>query len=220
MIGINLGDVKIRVKRQFGDESGVQITDDDITRWANDGMLDIVTKNEEVLETSSTTSTVVGQQDYPLPTDIMILRSVSSRTTANTSYTPLEGKSFQEFDNLISEWDGPSFGNGYPQIYHVYGGTLKIWPIPDVASVDGLKIYYSRVPTELVNDGDQIDLPLPYHNAVVNYCLAQAYELDEDLQTATYKTAQVTDNIATNKDREKWTNRDKYPSISVLPEDM
>lgn len=217
---MNLGEVKIRVKRQFGDESGVQITDEDITRWVNDGQKDIVTKNEEVLEASSSTSTVAGQQEYSLPTNIMILRSVSYRASATVSYNPLEGKSFQDFDNLISSWDGPTYGNGWPQVYHVYGGVLKVWPVPDTNVTNGLKIYYSRVPVDVVNDGDQIDLPLPYHNAVVNYCLAQAYELDEDLQTATYKTAQVTDNINTNRAREKDTHRDRYPSISVLPDDM
>lgn len=216
---MNLGDVKIRVKRQFGDESGVQITDADITRWVNDAQRDIVMNHEDVLEKLGTADAVAGQLEYVLPTDIMVLRSVSFRRDTSTSYNSMQGLSLQQFDQFVDGWDGPTFGNGWPQIYHVYEGKLKVWPAADTAVVAGFKIYYSRKPLDRVSDSDEIDLPIPYHTAVVNYCLQQAYELDEDLQSAAYKKGQVTENLLLNKDREKWTHRDSYPTITVMSED-
>lgn len=208
------------MKRLFGDESGVQVTDDDIVRWANDAQRDITMENEDILQKSTVTDAVEGQQNYSLPTDIMVLRSVSYKHATSTSYLHLRGMTLQEFDELVDGWDGPLYGNGWPQIYHVYENTLKVWPLPASSIVAGFKIYYSRRPVDLVNDVDQIDLPIPYHNAVVNYCLAKAYELDEDLQSATYKDAQVQNAIVKNKDRENWVNREYYPTITVQADDV
>lgn len=216
---MNLGDVKIRVKRQFGDEAGVQITDADILRWVNDAQREIVMNNEDVLENVATADSVVSQIEYALPADLFVLRSVSYRRDATTSYTALTGMSLAQFDQFVDGWDGPTYGNGWPQVYHIFEGTLKVWPAPDGVVVGGFKIYYARKPTDLVSDSDEIDLPIPYHNAVVSYCLRQAYELDEDLTSAAYKDAQFQKNVETNRDREKWTHRDFYPTITVMSED-
>lgn len=175
--------------------------------------------HEDVLEKLATADAVASQIEYVLPADLFILRSVSFRRDANTSYNSMQGMSLQQFDQFIDGWDGNQFGNGWPQTYHVYEGKLKIWPASDTAVVAGFKIYYSRRPLDRVNDADEIDLPIPYHNAVVNYCLQQAYELDEDLQSAAYKKGQVTESILLNKEREKWTAREHYPIITIQSED-
>ena len=51
---LNIQDVANRVKRTFGDESGVQVTDDDIIRWVNDAQLEISRQNEDLLEAVGT----------------------------------------------------------------------------------------------------------------------------------------------------------------------
>lgn len=216
---MNVGEVKIRVKRQFGDESGAQITDADIVRWINDGQRYIIENNEGILETISTATTIVGQRDYNLPVDAFILRSISIKADTAIAYGSLTGFSLQEFDQLMDGWDGTQFGLGRPTVYHVYGRVIKIFPAPAVGVVNGLKIYYSRFPVDVVLDTDIIDLPLNYHNAVVKFCLQQAYELDEDMDAANAKAAQVAESITLNKDRERRTHEDYYPRITVMPED-
>lgn len=216
-----LSDVKIRVKRQFGDEAAVQVTDADIVRWVNDAQRDCVMKNETVLQTSSTTSAVANQQDYTLPTNLQILRTIRFKRTGDLSYYKLEGMSMSEFDEYVDGWDGTAYGASVPVVYTVYpSGTLKIFPVPAEASTNGIKIVYSRQPVDVVNDADSIDLPLSYHNAVVAYCLARAYELDEDWSAANNMGAEYDAGIKLNKDRENWTNREVYPRITVLDEDM
>lgn len=216
-----LSDVKTRVKRQFGDEAAVQVTDADIVRWVNDAQRDCVMKNETVLQTSSTTSAVAQQQDYTLPATLLILRTIHFKRTGDLSFYKLEGMSFSEFDEYVDGWDGTQYGYTQPTVYTVYPtGTLKLFPIPSEASTNGIKLIYSRMPTDVAVDGDSIDLPLPYHNAVVDYCLAKAYELDEDWSAANNMSAAYDVGIKLNKERENWTNRDVYPRITVLEEDF
>lgn len=54
------------VTRQFGDESGAQISSEDIIRWLNDGQREIasITKFNELV---ATTNFVPGTYEYPLP---------------------------------------------------------------------------------------------------------------------------------------------------------
>lgn len=214
-----LSDVKIRVKRTFGDESAVQVTDDDITRWANDAQRYIVLNNDDILQKSAVLSSVVGQQDYALPTDLLNLISVHYRVQDALSYFHMTYHSFAQFDSAIDGWDGLVYGSGQPSIYTVFENVLKIFPVPAIDSVDGIKYYYNRKPTDLVSDSDSIDLPIEYHNAVVAYCMSQAYELDENYEASGAKYNQVDRDLATGRKRDKRAAQEKYQTITTLPED-
>jgi hypothetical protein len=218
---MNLGDVRTRVKRQFGDESQVQINDSDITRWVNDAQRFVVMQSDGLLQKAATADLVANQQEYSVPTDLLILRSISTRLTASTPYFPLIGLSPQEFDQKIGDWDGGSVNSGTAGYYHIYGTVIKLWPIPVATLTAGLKIYYSKIPTDVAVDADTIDLPLMYHSAVVNYCLQQAYELDDSSwEAAKVKGDQVLTDIHMNKGRENRSPSAAYGRITVLPEDM
>lgn len=215
-----VSDVKTRVKRKFGDEANVQIDEADVVRWINDAQRDIVMKNETVLQTTSTTNAVAAQQDYTLPTDLLVLRSVHFKLTGNPSYYRLEGMSFGEFDEQINGWEGTLYGPGTPTVYTTYGGVIKVFPIPVSSGTNNFKLYYSRQPVDVVNDSDSIDLPLAYHNSVVDYCMAQAYEMDEDWNSANNSNATYDTRIKLNKEREQWGNHEFYPRINVQNEDL
>lgn len=213
-----VSDIKSRVKRQFGDEAAVQVTDADILRWINDGLRDIVMKNEGVLETSSTTATVASQQDYTLPTNLLVLRNIRYKRLGDLSFYKLVGMSLSEFDEYIDGWEGTAYGPSTPVVYTVYGGALKLFPIPQLAN-ETIKLVYSRVPVDVTADGDTPDLPLPYHNAIVDYCLQKAYELDEDWGSADNIAADYDAKIRLNKERESWQHREHYPNITVIGDD-
>lgn len=218
---MNLGDVKTRVKRQFGDESGVQVTDGDIVRWVNDAQRDIVNQNEGILEKITTADAVLGQQDYTEPTDLFVLHSITYKRSADErGYFRLQYLSLQDFNQYVDGWDGSFYANSRPQIYTRFGGTLKFFPIPDASFVGAIKLYYQRRPVDVANDGDTLDLPEQYHNAVVNYCLGQAYELDEDWDSSGNKFQQMTADVTSNREREKWVAQETYPIIGVRPEDQ
>lgn len=218
---MNVGDVKTRVKRQFGDEAQAQINDTDIVRWINDAQRFVVMQSDSLLQKSATADLVASQQDYSMPTDLLILRSISQRISESMPYYPMTGYSLQEFDQRIGGWDSSDVNKGTAGYYCTYGSVFKLWPIPQTSITAGLKIYYSRTPTDVVLDADTIDLPLMYHNAVVNYCLQQAYELDDaSWDAAKLKSDQVLTDIHMNKGRENRNPTSSYGRITVLPEDL
>jgi hypothetical protein len=218
---MNLSDVIVRVQRQFGDESGVQITSDDVTRWANDAQRDIVLRNESVLQTTGTANSVANQQAYAFPQNLLVLRSIHyKREDGDLAFYKLKGMSYTEFDEYIDGWEGTAYGPSYPIVYTTYADQILLFPIPVSSGTNNIKIVYSREPTELTSDVDQIDLPLPYHNAVVDYCLAKAYQLDEDWNAAGVLSNEYNASVNLNRERENWNNHEVYPRITTNIEDF
>lgn len=216
---MNLADVKVRLRRTFGDESSVQVTDADITRWVNDGQREVVIMNPELLEKIGFASTVQGQQDYSLPTDCSSIRTVLYQPGSSTSYFKLLGQSLQEFDEYIDGWDGTIYGQSDPAVYCTFAGNIKLFPIPATSVTSGLKLYYYRNPVDVVVDADIIDLPLGYHSAIVEYCMKQAYELDEDWQSVGVKAGEFAASVSGQKTQEKDNKAETYQVITVLRED-
>lgn len=203
-----VSEIATRVKRQFGDESGVQITDDDVIRWTNDAMREIASSND-LLQTRATTALVVGQAEYTLPPDILLLRSVHM---AGKKLTPLSTREAEEYTIDTG-------AKGSPSTFWIWANKIKLYPAPDVADPDDLQIYYTRTPALVTVVGNTPELPVEYHSRIVEYCLAQAYELDENWEAAQQKGNQFTVGLQTLKGKEEWQTVDYYPSITSLPED-
>lgn len=217
---MNVADVKTRVKRTFGDESAVQVSDDDIIRWINDGQREVIMQNPTLLEEIVTTDVVAGQQDYAFPTNLRQLRSLEYKNSVSTSYVHIEGMSLHDFDRQIDGWDGTLYGQADPVVYCTFKNTIKIFPIPSTDVTAGLKLYYFRNPVDVALDTDEIDLPIGYHSAIVEYCLKYAYEMDEDWTSVVNKAQEFNAAVSGQKFREKDHNQEQYPRITVLPEDM
>lgn len=216
---MNLSDVKIRVKRQFGDESAVQVTDADITRWTNDAQREITLNNEGLLEATSAIDLIAGQQQYNLPVNCFILKSITCQTADAPAYIHMQGMSIQQFDSFMDGWDGTLYGPGTPTVYTVFADIVRVFPIPAVTSLSGLKFYYTKSPGDVANDNDTINLPVLYHNAVVNYCLQKAYELDEDWNGSNAKGQELAKELHIMRNRDGWRNQETYQTITVLPDD-
>ena len=216
---MNVSEILTRVKRQFGDESGVQVTDEDIIRWINEGQRQIVMQNEGLLETTATANAVVNQQEYVIPATALILRSVSYQSPDDMSYYKLEGLSMPQLDAYIDGWDGDAFSTGTPLVYTIFGGNILLFPIPDRSATNAIKIYFNRTPVDVVTGADIPDLPLLYHDSLVKSCLQMAYELDENWDGAKEKAIQLDADVALLRGRDAWKKQDTYPIMTVLPED-
>ena len=168
------GDVMTYVKRQFGDESGVQITDTDIIRWINQGQNEIVNKNPMIQATATQTS-VVAQQTYSINTlapDILQLEAVIF------DGWPLEPTNLERIKADL----GSSYATtpGTPQYFYVWDNTIYLWPVPDTEK--SIQINYSRHPMSVASAGDLLGVPDRYYDRVCEYVMSKAYELDEDWQ--------------------------------------
>lgn len=217
---MNLGEIRTRVQRQFGDESGVQITNEDITRWVNDAQRAIVLENENILQSTALTSTVAGQQEYTLPVDLLILQGISYKSSTDVAYVKLQGMDRQKFDEYITGWNGSTYNTGDPLVYFVWDNKLELFPVPDVSAANSLKVWYNKKPTDVVNDVDIPSVPELYHTAIVNMCLAWAYELDEDWDAVGNKGQQINADMKLLRGREDWKNQETYPVITVRAEDQ
>jgi Family of unknown function (DUF6682) len=214
---VNVQDIINRVQRTFGDEGSAQINSIDIIRWINDAQTDILKDNENLLQANGTADIVAGTRIYTLPDDIYRLISVQYQGFKLNSLT------FNEFNEYVNGYAAPAglnpYGNGTPEYFTVWNGTIKLYPIPDTSITAGLIIYYVQRPATISNSADLLSVPAEYHNSIVNYCLSQAYELDENYDAADRQTNKFTSNTMKLNDANTWATRDLYPSISVNPED-
>lgn len=214
---MNVQDVVIRVKRTFGDEAGVQISDDDIIRWINDAQEQIVLDNPGLMEATAQTNAIQDQAEYDVPQDFNILRSLKYN---GYRLKPMSFAEFNEYIDGYSANPGVSpYGPGIPEVFMVWNNKITLFPKPQENLTDGITIYYIKHPPPVATLADDLSVPLQYHNAVVKYCLKQAYELDEDYQKAQLVKGEYDSDMMKLNDRNKWTAQEYYPRITVLPED-
>jgi|SRR5882724_1431782 len=215
-----VSDITTRVRRIFGDEAAVQVTDDDIVRWINDGQIEIIKHNDGALQKTNLIDLVTGQAQYTLPTDLMILRSLRYKYSDMLSFCALKYKSMAQFDEAIDGWDGTMFSTGHPQFFTMYEGKAMLFPIPDQSLVSGIKVLYNQKPADVVNQSDTLALPLIYHNTIVKYCMWQASLLDEDNDPALMYAADFKSDSDLLRTRETTEATATYPVITVRDCDM
>lgn len=217
---MNVQDIVTRVRRVFGDEAAVQVTDDDIIRWINDGQIEVVKHNDGALQKTGTLNLVSGQSQYTLPADLFLLRSLRYKYSDMLSFSALKYKSMQEFDDSIDGWDGTAYSSNHPIFYTKYENYVILFPTPDQSVTSGLKVLYNQKPTDVTGLMDSLALPIIYHNTLVRYCMWQASLLDEDHEPAVMYQGTFEDDMNRLKTRENADPVDTYPIITVLEHDM
>jgi hypothetical protein len=174
---MKLSEIITRVQRQFGDDVQAQITKEDIVRWVNDACLEIVTNNrtnEGMYR--GITPVVAGQDAYALPSDLLLLRAVRVNGMAMqpTTYEQLIAL------GLVSE-DSFTPVTGMPTMYWIHDEKVNLVPVPDSA-LGTVDIMYVKTPDILTTAmlEREPDVPTQYHLRIVEYCIAQAAELDDN----------------------------------------
>lgn len=204
-------DVVTRVLRQFGDEASVQIEEADIIRYINDGIREIVTQND-IGQTTGTLNSVIGSSSYNAPLDLMAMR------TLYYDNLRLELFNKNEFDEYINANDPNQQGRGTPTYWTKWAGQFILYPTPD--SVKVIKLEYLRKPTDVTTGTDVLPISTEYFNTLVNYCLQQAYQTDEDWEAAGQMSGQFSDGLTRLKQQETFADSvATYPVVTVLPED-
>lgn len=216
---MDINGILLRVRRTFGDESSVQITDEDIFRWISDAQREIVMHNESVLEKTTTIDTLKGVQVYDFPSDLYVIRSVRIKARVSDAYIHITGISPQEFDQYINETMRDVI-LGLPSVYTTYERKIFLFPIPDADTTAGLQVLYNAKPIDVTSSVDELSLPEEYHNAIVKFCLARANELDDEPELSNNHQAQFINDVRTLSLKDKYAPKESYPRITILPEDM
>lgn len=208
-----VSEIHTRITRQFGDESGAQFDLNDTLRWINDAQKDIA-RASGLLQVTASSSTVIGTAAYALPASILSLRSVRFNGIVLGPLT------INQAEELVNNYDAgtATIGTGVPINFWVWGGQINLYPIPN--SVGTLKMYYVREPVEVTLGADTPELPVQFHPRIVEYCLAQAYELDNDRQGHATKMGQFTQGVAALTSLTEWQPQGAYPSVTISSDDI
>lgn len=201
-------DVAKAIRRQFGDESGVQLSDADVIRWVNEGQRDIAHQNK-VLKAKATISSVALQADYTLPE-----ADISSIESIHYDGVPILAVPYPEVEAYIKGLPEDVAGNATPQAWYEWAGVVTFYPSP--ATVGVITLLYTKVPPEVSSLGDLLSLPDKYFNTLLKYCMGQAHEMDEDFDAANYKTQQYGQDLDKMADDERTTQQLTYPVINMV----
>lgn len=209
-------DVIKDITRQFGDESEVQIDSADIIRWINNGQLEIVTNNRELNAAKAVTDVVANQQVYPILSDpafsnLLTVHSIRYKDKKLRSLT------FQEAEDYMVT--SSTNAGGEPELWYVYDGEIHLYPIPEEPVTAGITIFFTKAPARISSSADTLGIPNSYYNALKDYCLAQAYELDENANMSQMKTAQYEKSLNVQQNRTTPQTAD-FPTIRIEAEDM
>lgn len=197
------------VRTLFGDAHGVQFDDNDAIRWCNDAQLDIVRKTE-CLYDQDTPTMVVGTYLYPLPSDFLKFKRVLINDRA---ISPL---SAAHLDRINSTRSSSNF-QGESKYYYREGNQIGLYPTPD--TVLTFAIDYVPRPTTLALTSDALTIPEEYAENVKNFCLARAYELDDNFAQAERKMKVFEDKKLDDRDDQKNPQVDSYPSVRPVGDD-
>lgn len=216
---MNVDNVVTRVQRQFGDESGVQVTEADVIRWINDSQQEAVLQHTFLLPTSSTIATVANQQSYNIPSTCLDLKNVKYTESGAISSYALQYFNSKQMNEYLGNWEGTDY-IGEP-LFFTQGTdnkSIKLFPVPD-HSLGTITFEFGRYPVDIVTAADAIDLPTYYHQYVVEFCLMKAFEMDEEWEAMDRKAAYVQSTLDANFARDEHFGKSAYPSIVPSSED-
>ncbi len=205
-----VGDVYSQVKRAFGDESGVQLTNEDIARWINEAQVDIAEQNQ-VLQEKATMMTVAGQSTYSLsaitpPIDSIASILLNGRRIGNIPISQAE--------ESISLADPEGLEIGAPQFWYEWAGEIIFWPKPGQAY--NMLIRYTAEPTDVTTSvGDLLSVPDECFTDVCNYVLMRAYEMDENAEMMAVKQAEYSSSVAERGESEREASTMTYGTATV-----
>lgn len=203
-------EIAVYVKRQFGDESGVQITDADIYRWLSSAQLQVVAKIAPV-QAIATTDVVAGTREVDL--SMLPIHQIDS--------VHFEGRfipqvNFAEAEQRIyTSGANPNTADS-AEFWYSYANTLYLFPVPSRSITGGLSIHFIKMPTPVLTGTDLLSIPDKYFDALCSWILSKAYELDEEFdQAANYRQHFENQLLEQNGEERSMANM-TYPVITYL----
>jgi hypothetical protein len=201
-----VSEIVTRVQRSVGDSDQLQVTEADIIRWINDGMTEVAMDNF-LLTKKATTPTVAGTATYSLPADLMKLHSVRFNGTKIKTTT---------LQQVEQDYNLAAVDQGTPEVAWVWAGLIELYPVPN--SIKNLDIYYTRQPVLVTTTANTPELPLQYHQRLVDFCLAQVAQMDDNQELYMLKMEEFRTGVSKLKDLPEWEN-DLYPFTQACEAD-
>ena len=157
---------------ELDDPNAVYFTSAKLTLWINQAQTDIA-RRAECLMNTAIVPVVSNTSLFPAPPDTIRMHEVTFSPNDPTQIYPLTYKGRQEM-NAIWYVNQQTPGS-YPLFYTTWSQPpiifLQVYPLP---AQDGiLQFWYYRLPVDVVNTTDLLDIPEGYEGclrAFVRYC--------------------------------------------------
>jgi len=131
-----------------------------------------------ILENTVSTSTVIGQQTYDYPTDVIAFKRV---TWNGIKLTPIDFR----LDDQLTLNNSITDQTQDPQYYWTWNNQIYLRPIP--SSVNTLTMYVYKQPS-YITSGGTVEAPELFHMDIVNFVVSEMAFKDKqgDIATAYY----------------------------------
>jgi hypothetical protein len=185
---VDIPDLLLQVKRQYGDEYGVVITDPDILQFIYEGEMDII-RNTGGFDSKVLTNQV---KDFPVsvPSTIQIIR-----ITINDK--PLTYISIPELDLVKSAL---ATTTGSPLYwYNQNNEFVQLYPT-DSTDTTPTTIYYKHTPVKRTVATGPLTVPERFHTDLLQYCLARCHNKNRDAQSEQIAMAAYTQNVSLRRE--------------------
>lgn len=212
---MDANDLELRLKRVFGDQAHIQLAENDLNSWMTAAQIEIASAASLLQVKAAASGTM---PNMILPADMLDLHAVwwLDTTISPPQYKSLEFMSFQ--DAQMTANDVGQTGALVPYAYWIFGQTLTFVPyIPGATGT--VQLFYTKKPTDITGSQRVFDIPIQYHERILEFCLKQAYEMDENYEASAFKTTEFKENLSDLVDQDAWAKHSTYPTISVRPED-
>lgn len=199
------------VQNKFGDVGQVQITDAMLLSWINSGQKEIAATGLTI-EGNAVTNLLAGVSTYDLSAVAAAIRSVSQITVNGQFVEMLQWPEFSQFVGSNTDQ------SDYSTIASIYAGKLVLWPAPKSSLVQGLNIFYTAFPADLGSLAAALTIPDRYFQALCDWVLAQALELDENFDAGQVKLGHYENRITKQLARTHESPSDYYFDVEPTSE--
>jgi hypothetical protein len=169
-MAITLTQLRAHVRRRFEQDTSVRLEDERLDEAINEGMIDLA-ENTEFYERNTTVNQIAGRTYYDLR-GILSPNFIRPKAIYNST-TGLWLEKIASKELVTDRWE---LDTGDARIWFVRGlYHFGVHPHTN-ANAGTFKIYYSCVPSELVNGSDTVtDLPVDHGGAIELYALYDLY---------------------------------------------
>lgn len=170
-------------------------SDSELTTWLNQGCQE-VQRVAEWKRAIGNITTVVAQQAYVAPSDLLRLYRLEFVPNNNTSYTySLEFRGYNEMD---AAWGNlKTLPSAYPEQYTLWkfpsdktpgtlGLQILLYPVPNVAGT--LNLYYYQAITPVAAGSDELDILPGWEDCLYNFAAYRALRKDSDPRSKEFQS--------------------------------
>ncbi len=171
--------VRTLIRKRLGETTAAFWTDTELNTWIDDGCDDIAFR-AKCIKTNGKMTTTASTAEYSLSTyypNLLAVLEVYYYLDGST-WDKLEPTNRTELD--IEEPGWKSAAAGTPDRYYwdkeenILGFYVK--PNSTNAGTDYAQVYYAKKHTAITDDTSAIDVPVPLHNAIIDYVVAMGLD--------------------------------------------